>query len=66
MLRSNKITNFKKVESDIDHEAEVQEITAARNPMKNNKAVYVTCNQTLALINGFEKKLNKEEPTELW
>ena len=34
---------------------EVQEIIAARTPMKNNKHVCVTCNKTLALKNGCEK-----------
>ena len=41
-----------KVKSDIDDSDEVQEITAARTPMENNRPVCVTCNQTLALKNG--------------
>ena len=49
----------------IDDEDEVQEITAARNPMKKNNAVYVTCNQTFAMQNRWKKHL-QEEQTELW
>ena len=41
-----------KVDSDINDSDEVQEITAARTPMKINKPVCVTYNQTLALKNG--------------
>ena len=41
-----------KVKSDIDDSDEVQEITAARTPMKNNRPVCVRCNQTVALKNG--------------
>ena len=44
-----------KVNSDIDDADKVQEITAARTPMKKNKPVCVTCNQTLALKNGLKK-----------
>ena len=44
-----------KVKSDIDDSDEVQEITAARTPMKNNRPVCVTYNQTLALKNGCKK-----------
>ena len=36
-----------------DYVDEVQEITAARNSMKKNKAVYVTCNKIFAIKNGF-------------
>ena len=43
---------------------EVQEIIAARTPMKNNKHVCVTCNKTLALKNGCKKHI-KEDHTEL-
>ena len=38
-----------KKKSDIDDADEVQEIKAARTPMKNNKHVCVTSNKTLAL-----------------
>ena len=48
-----------KVKSDIDDSDEVQEITAARTPMKNNRPVCVTCNQTLALKNGCNKTYRK-------
>ena len=41
-----------KVKSDIDDYDGVQEITAARTPMKNNRHVCVICNQTLVLKNG--------------
>ena len=34
---------------DINNKDEVQEITAAGNPIKKSKAVYVTCNQTFAM-----------------
>ena len=44
-----------KVKSDIDDSDKFQEITAARNPMKNNRPVCVTYNQTLALKNGCKK-----------
>ena len=37
-----------KVKSDIDDSDEVQELTAARTPMKNDRPVCVTCVQTLA------------------
>ena len=55
-----------KVKADIDDSDEVQEITAARTPMKINRPVCVTCNQPLALKNRCKKKLIKEEHTELW
>ena len=61
---SNNMTK-QKVKSDIDDSDEVQEITAARTQMKNNRSVCVTCNQTLALKTGC-KKLIEEEHTELW
>ena len=44
-----------KEQYDIDDEDEFQEITAARNPMKKKKGVYVTCSQTLAIKNGLKK-----------
>ena len=44
-----------KVKSNIDDSDEVQEITAARTPMQNNRPVCVTCHQTLALKNGCKK-----------
>ena len=40
-----------KEQCDIDDEDEVQEVRAARNLKKRNKAVYVTCNQTCAMKN---------------
>ena len=43
-----------KVNSDIDDADKVQEITAARTPMKKNKPVCVTCNQTFAMENWFK------------
>ena len=49
---------------DIYDEDEVHEITAARNPIEKNKAVYVTCNQTFAIKNGLKKHI-QEEHTEL-
>ena len=51
---SNKMTKDLKL-NHIDDEDEVQEITAARTPMKNNRPVCVTCNQTLVLKNGCKK-----------
>ena len=47
-----------KVKPDIDYSDEVQEITAARTPMKINRPVCVTCNRTLALKNGCKKNLS--------
>ena len=44
-----------KVRSDIVDSDEVQEITAARTPMKKNWPVCVTCNQSLALKSGCKK-----------
>ena len=44
-----------KEECDIENEHEVQEITAARTPMKNNRSVCVTCNQTFVMKNGLKK-----------
>ena len=44
-----------KVRSDIVDSDEVQEITAARTPMKKNRPVCLTCNQSLALKNGCKK-----------
>ena len=55
MLINSKMTKTFKVKSDIDDADEVQEITAARTPMKNNKPVCVTCNQPLALKIGVKK-----------
>ena len=40
---------------------EVKEITAARTPMKNNKRVCVTCNQTFATKNWFKKHIQEED-----
>ena len=44
--------NHLKGQCDIDDENEIQEITAARNPMNNYRPVCVTCNQTLKLKMG--------------
>ena len=49
---SYKMTKNVKKKSDIDDADEVQELTAARTPMKKNKHVCVTCKKTLALKNG--------------
>ena len=54
-----------KVKSDIADSDEVKEITAARIPMKVNRPVCVTYNQTLAFKNGC-KNLIKKEHTKLW
>ena len=43
------------VKSDIDDSHEVQELTAARTPMKISRPLFMTCNQTLAFTNGFLK-----------
>ena len=64
MLMSYKMTKKCKKKSDIDDADEVQEITAARTPMKKNKHVCVSCNKTLALKNGCKKHI-KEDHTEL-
>ena len=40
---------------DIYDDDEVQKITAARNPMKKNKPVCVTCYQTFAITNWLKK-----------
>ena len=40
---------------DIDGEDEVQEITAARTPMKKNRPVCVTCNKKFAIKKCVEK-----------
>ena len=53
-----------KEQCDIDDENEVQEVTAARNLMKRNKAVYVTCNQTFAMKNWLKLHI-QEEHTEI-
>ena len=53
-----------KVKSGIDDSDEVQEITAARTPMKKNRPVCLTCNQILALKKGVNQ-LIKEEHTKL-
>ena len=55
-----------KVKSDIDDSYEVQEITAARTPMKIKRHVCVTYNQTLALTNGCKKKTYQRRHIELW
>ena len=52
MLISNKKTKTFKIKSDIDDTDDVQEITAARTPMKNNEPVFVTCNRPWALKMG--------------
>ena len=65
MLMSNKMKKTVKVKLDIDDWDEVQEIKAARIPMKINRPVGVTCNQTLELKNKCKKNI-KEEHTELW
>ena len=44
---------------DIVDENKVLEIKAAKKNMKNNKAVYVTCNQTFTLTNGL-KNISKK------
>ena len=45
---SYKMTKNSKKKSDINDADEVQEITAARTPIKKNENVCVTCNKTLA------------------
>ena len=64
MLMSYKMTKKCKKKSDIDDADEVQEITAARTPMKKNKHVCVTCNKTLTLKNVCKKHI-KEDHIEL-
>ena len=54
-----------KEQFDIDNEDEVQEITAARDPMKKNTAVYVTRNQTFAMKHGMKNCIHVKH-TELW
>ena len=54
-----------KEKCEIDDEDEVQQITAARTPMKKNEPVCVTCNQAFAMKNWL-KKLIRKEHTELW
>ena len=44
-----------KEQCDIDDGDEVQEITAARTSMKNNRPVCVTYNQTFAIKHGMKK-----------
>ena len=53
-----------KKKSNIDDADEVQEITAAKPPMKKNKHVCLICNKTLALKNEYNKHI-KEDHTEL-
>ena len=53
-----------KEQCDIDDENEVQEITAARTPLKNKRPMCVTCNQTF-LMKIMLKKHIHEEHTEL-
>ena len=43
-----------KEQCDINGEDEVQEITTARTPMKKNRLLTVTCNQTFALKDGLK------------
>ena len=42
------------LQCDIDDEDEVQEITAAKIPMKKNRPLCVACNQTFAMTNLFK------------
>ena len=51
-----------KEQCNMNDDNEVQEITGARNPQKNNTA---TCNHTFAMENGLNKHI-QEEHTELW
>ena len=51
--QQNDIKHIKE-QCDIDNEDEVQKITAVRKPLNNYKAVYVTCNQTFTMKNGFK------------
>ena len=57
--------NHLKEQCDIDYEDKVQEITAARTPIKNNRSVCVTCNQTFLLKNWLKTYI-QEEHTQLW
>ena len=54
-----------KEKCDIYDEDEVHEITATRNPLKKNRAMYVTYNKTFAMKNGLKKHI-QEKHTELW
>ena len=54
-----------KEQCDIDNEDEVQEITAARKPMKKTKAEYVPWYQTFAMKNELTNHI-QEQHTELW
>ena len=54
-----------KEQCDIGDEDEVQEITAARTPITNNRPVCVTCNKTFAMKNRLKNHI-QEEHTELW
>ena len=49
------IKHLKEQCHDIDDEDEVQEITADSTPMKKNRPVCVTCNQTFTMENKFKK-----------
>ena len=49
-----------KEQCDIDDEDEVQEITAARTPIKKNKPVCETCNQTFAILYWLKKHIQEE------
>ena len=60
----NDITHLKE-QCDIGEEDEVQEITAARTPIKKKRPVCVTCNQTFAMTNKLTNYIQKEH-TELW
>ena len=46
---------------DIDDEDKVQEITVARSPMKINRPVCVTCNQTFTMRNGLKNISRKNK-----
>ena len=48
-----------KLQCDIKDEDEVQEITAARTPMKKNWPLCVACNQTFAMKNVLKMLLRK-------
>ena len=52
-----------KEQYDIDDEHEVQEIPAARISINQNKAVYLTCNQTFAMINWLKNISKKGTPS---
>ena len=55
MLISNKMTKHLKLNQTLMTQMKFKKITAARTPMKINRPVCVTCNQTLALKIGVKK-----------